>query len=67
VIFTQQFQNVPIFWLRLMPALCGSLLVPIVYNLLIQLRINRWVAAMGGLLIVFGMASIPSRVRSFTL
>lgn len=28
--------------------------MPVTYNLLLQLRINRWVAAMGGLLIVFG-------------
>lgn len=48
------FQNVPIFWLRFVPALFGSFLVPVTYNLLLQLRINRWVAAMGGLLVVFG-------------
>ncbi|XP_070496483.1 protein O-mannosyltransferase 1 [Chironomus tepperi] len=49
-------ENVPIFWLRLVPALCGSLLVPVIYNLLLQLKINKWVASMGGLLIVLDNA-----------
>ncbi|CRK93645.1 CLUMA_CG007174, isoform A [Clunio marinus] len=49
-------ENVPIFWLRFIPALFGSLLVPVSYNLLLQLKINRWVATLGGLLIVFDNA-----------
>jgi dolichyl-phosphate-mannose-protein mannosyltransferase len=37
-----------------MPALFGSLLVPVTYNLLLQLKINRWISAMGGCLIILG-------------
>ncbi|CAO1319292.1 unnamed protein product [Diamesa serratosioi] len=48
--------NVPIFWLRFVPALFGSFLVPCIYKLLIQLKLNRWIAALGGLLIVFDNA-----------
>lgn len=60
------FQNVPVFWLRFMPALFGSWLVPVTYNLLLQLRINRWVAAMGGLLIVFGKFVRSNKLFRFT-
>lgn len=44
----------PIFWMRFLPALCGSLLPPVVYKLLLEAKVNRWTALMGGLLIVFG-------------
>ena len=39
-----------------MPALFGSFLIPAIYKLLLQLKMNRWIAAMGGLLIVFDNA-----------
>ncbi|XP_068148459.1 protein O-mannosyltransferase 1 isoform X2 [Drosophila tropicalis] len=45
--------NVPVFWLRFVPALCGSLLAPAVYKLLMEAQLRRWAAALGGLLIVF--------------
>lgn len=45
--------DVPIFWMRLVPAICGSLLVSIVYNLLRQLRLNMWTCTLGGVLIIF--------------
>ncbi|XP_060653028.1 protein O-mannosyltransferase 1 [Drosophila nasuta] len=44
--------NVPIFWLRFLPALCGSLLAPVVYKLLLEAKMRRWTAALGGLLII---------------
>lgn len=44
----------PIFWMRFLPAFCGSLLSPVVYKLLLEAKLNRWTAFMGGLLIVFG-------------
>ncbi|XP_030372547.1 protein O-mannosyltransferase 1 [Scaptodrosophila lebanonensis] len=44
--------NVPIFWLRFLPALCGSLLAPAVYKLLQDALLRRWTAALGGLLVV---------------
>ncbi|TDG41810.1 hypothetical protein AWZ03_011767 [Drosophila navojoa] len=48
--------NVPIFWLRFLPALCGSLLAPAVYHLLLEARLRRWSAALGGLLVVLDNA-----------
>lgn len=45
-------ENVPIFWLRFIPALCGSLLVPITYLLLRQLKLRTWTATLGGVLII---------------
>lgn len=44
----------PIFWMRFLPAFCGSLLPPVVYKLLLEAKLNRWTALMGGILIVFG-------------
>lgn len=44
----------PIFWMRFLPAMCGSLLPPVVYKLLLEAKMNRWTALMGGLLIIFG-------------
>ncbi|XP_055299560.1 protein O-mannosyltransferase 1 [Sitodiplosis mosellana] len=49
---TEYTENVPIFWLRFVPALCGSLLVPIVYQLLRQLKLSVWTATLGGVLII---------------
>ncbi|XP_055383708.1 protein O-mannosyltransferase 1 [Condylostylus longicornis] len=46
-------KNVPIFWLRLLPALCGSLLSPVTYEVLLEMKLNRWTALLGGLLIIF--------------
>lgn len=44
--------DVPIFWMRLVPALCGSLLACIVYQLLHQLKLNTWTCTLGGVLII---------------
>lgn len=46
--------NVPIFAMRFVPALCGSLLAPVVYKLLLQMKLNRATATIGALLIIFG-------------
>lgn len=51
-------ENVPIFWLRFIPALCGSLLVPIVYLLLRQLKLRTWTATLGGVLIIIENALV---------
>lgn len=48
--------NVPIFWLRFLPALCGSLLAPAVYKLLQEAQLRRWTAVLGGLLVVLDNA-----------
>lgn len=50
--------KVPIFWLRFIPALCGCLLAPLTYKLLVQLKLNRWTAFLGGFLIIFDNALI---------
>lgn len=44
--------NVPIFWMRFVPALCGSLLVPLIYHLLVQLKLSKLTAVIGGVLII---------------
>lgn len=44
--------EMPIFWFRFLPAMCGSLLAPAVYNLLLEAKLSRWSSALGGLLVV---------------
>ncbi|XP_037952918.1 protein O-mannosyltransferase 1-like [Teleopsis dalmanni] len=48
--------NVPIFWLRFVPAMCGSLLAPAIYKLLLESQLSRVTALLGGLLIVLDNA-----------
>lgn len=48
--------DIPIFWLRFVPALCGSLLPSTVYNLLKEAGISKWCSLLGGLLIIFDNA-----------
>lgn len=55
---TEYTDNVPIVWMRAVPAICGSFLVPAVYNLLLQLRLSHWTALLGGLLICFDNALV---------
>lgn len=50
--------NVPIFWMRFIPALFGSLLVPLIYHLLVQLRLSKFTAVIGGVLIIFENALV---------
>ena len=47
-------RDYPIFWMRFLPALCGSLLSPVIYKLLFEAKLNRWSALIGGLLVIFG-------------
>ena len=47
-------EQLPIVWLRFVPALCGSLLAPCVYKLLLQVKLSRWTAMLGGFLVIFG-------------
>lgn len=46
--------EVPTHALRMLPALCGSVLAPCVYKLLLEVRVQRWMAVVGGLLIILG-------------
>lgn len=48
--------NVPVFALRFVPALCGSLLAPVVYKLLLQMKVSRLVSILGGALIILDNA-----------
>ncbi|GAB0098898.1 Protein O-mannosyltransferase 1 [Sergentomyia squamirostris] len=49
-------ENVPIFWLRFVPALCGSLLSSLAYKLLQEFGLYRWTALLGGFLMIFDNA-----------
>lgn len=53
---TEYNENVPIFWMRTVPAFCGSLIVPIVYKLLLQLKLSHWTALLGGILVLLDNA-----------
>ncbi|XP_013111228.1 protein O-mannosyltransferase 1 isoform X2 [Stomoxys calcitrans] len=46
-------QTFPLFWMRLIPAFCGSLLPSAVYFLLKEIGISRRTSLLGGLLVVF--------------
>lgn len=46
--------TVPLFALRLVPAICGSLLIPTSYHLMLELGLRQWSSAMAGLLLLFG-------------
>ncbi|CAD7005076.1 unnamed protein product [Ceratitis capitata] len=48
--------NVPVFWLRFLPALSGSALAPVVYKLLMEAQCSVWSAFLGGLLVIFDNA-----------
>ncbi|XP_061393560.1 protein O-mannosyltransferase 1 [Musca vetustissima] len=43
----------PLFWMRFLPALCGSLLPSAVYNLIKETGISRWASVLGGLMVLF--------------
>ncbi|XP_049830868.1 protein O-mannosyltransferase 1 isoform X1 [Schistocerca gregaria] len=44
--------SVPLFALRFVPALCGSLLMPVVYHLMIEMGVSHWTAALAGFLLL---------------
>ena len=44
----------PVYSMRLLPAVLGSLVVPLVYQIAVELRLSRWVALLAGLCVVFG-------------
>ncbi|XP_076220621.1 protein O-mannosyltransferase rt isoform X2 [Nomia melanderi] len=48
--------NVPLFALRLVPALCGSFLIPTAYHLILELGLKQWTAALAGILLLFDNA-----------
>ncbi|XP_015430003.1 PREDICTED: protein O-mannosyltransferase 1 [Dufourea novaeangliae] len=48
--------NVPLFALRLVPALCGSFLIPTAYHLILELGLKQWTATLAGILLLFDNA-----------
>lgn len=51
---------VPLFALRLVPALCGSLLIPTAYHLILELGLKQWTATLAGILLLLGnFLSLP--------
>lgn len=48
--------SVPLFALRLVPAICGSLLVPTGYHLILELGLKQWTATLAGILLLFDNA-----------
>ena len=52
--------------MRMMPALFGCLLVPVVYQLIVELNLTRWTAVLASCLIIFGrymLLRVMSRQR----
>jgi dolichyl-phosphate-mannose-protein mannosyltransferase len=47
--------SVPLMALRLVPALAGSALPPVLYLFMLQLGMSQWTAVIGASLILFGM------------
>ncbi|EZA57599.1 hypothetical protein DMN91_002403 [Ooceraea biroi] len=47
---------VPLYALRLIPAICGSLLIPTSYYLVLELGLRQWAAAIGGILLLLDNA-----------
>ncbi|XP_055600559.1 protein O-mannosyltransferase 1 [Uranotaenia lowii] len=48
--------SVPVFAFRFIPALCGSLLAPVIYSILRQIKLSQKICIIGGLLVVFDNA-----------
>ncbi|XP_014672855.1 PREDICTED: protein O-mannosyltransferase 1-like [Priapulus caudatus] len=54
--------TVPIWHMRLIPALCGSLIVPVAYQTVVELGFSHYAATLTGFLIVFdGALLVQSR------
>ncbi|KAG5316356.1 POMT1 mannosyltransferase, partial [Acromyrmex insinuator] len=47
---------IPLYALRLVPAICGSLLIPTGYYLVLELGLKQWAAAIGGTLLLLDNA-----------
>ena len=46
--------SVPIFALRFIPAMCGSLIIPTAYHLALEIGLKQWSAIIAALLLLFG-------------
>lgn len=45
-------ESVPLFALRFVPALCGSLLMPVAYHLMLEMGLSQWTSLLAGLLLL---------------
>ncbi|TGZ48720.1 Protein O-mannosyltransferase 1 [Temnothorax longispinosus] len=54
---------VPLYALRLVPAICGSLLIPTGYYLVLELGLRQWAAAIGGILLLLGNNALLTQSR----
>ena len=52
---SQYNASVPVFAMRAVPAVTGSLLIPLVYMIMLQLNYSQWTAALAGFLFLFGI------------
>lgn len=59
---SQYNSSVPIFAMRSVPALTGSMLIPLVYMIMIQLNYSQWTAALAAFLFLFGLIKISIRL-----
>lgn len=46
--------NVPLFALRFIPALCGSLITPLTYHFMLELGCKQWTAILASFLLLCG-------------
>ena len=58
--------SVPVFALRAVPALTGSLLIPRAYMIMLQLSYSQWTAALAAFLFLFGKKIIYSVFHQLT-
>ena len=47
--------SVPVWYLRLLPALFGSFLVPLSYQVMVEMKFSRWTATLAACLIIGGI------------
>ena len=55
LVFAEYPASVSVWHLRFFPALCSSLTVPVIYQILVELRAARWTAALASALFILGM------------
>lgn len=48
--------SVPLFALRFVPAFCGSLIIPVVYHLMLEIGLSQWTSLLASLLLLLDNA-----------
>lgn len=62
---SQYNASVPVFAMRAVPAVTGSLLIPLVYMIMLQLNYSQWTAALAGFLFLFGILLLQLLIELF--